>query len=129
MYDNTSFAFYLQGWRGVTAELIWLARLSRAVRPRDRHIEAVIGAAVGEATFHLVDDFHGFSTMLESHARSARTQFGKASQAVVVPMTTLEELCERHAPGSIDFLKVDVEGAEQEFFSTATGAITGQRSW
>jgi FkbM family methyltransferase len=115
VYDNMSFAFYLQGWRGVTVEPNpWLARLSRAVRPRDRHIEAVIGPAVGEATFHLVDDFHGLSTMIESHARSARMQFGKASQAIVVPMTTLEELCERHAPGSIDFLKVDVEGAEQD---------------
>jgi FkbM family methyltransferase len=115
VYDNTSFAFYLQGWRGVTVEPNpWLARLSRAVRPRDRHIEAVVGASVGEATFHLVEDFHGLSTTIESHARSARTQFGKASQAIVVPMTTLEELCERHAPESIDFLKVDVEGAEHD---------------
>ena len=29
-------------------------------------------------------------------------------------MTTLEELCERHACRSIDFLKVDVEGAEED---------------
>ena len=29
-------------------------------------------------------------------------------------MTTLAELCEEHAPESIDFLKVDVEGAEQD---------------
>ena len=40
--------------------------------------------------------------VIESHARSARTQFGKASQAIVVPMTTLAELCEQHAPRSID---------------------------
>jgi FkbM family methyltransferase len=115
VYDNTSFAFYLQGWRGITVEPNpWLARLSRAVRPRDHHIEALIGATVGEACFHLVDDFHGLSTMIESHARSARTQFGKPSQSIIVPITTLEKLCEQHAPRSIDFLKVDVEGAEQD---------------
>jgi FkbM family methyltransferase len=115
VYDNMSFAFYLQGWRGVTVEPNpWLARLSRSVRPRDCHIQALIGAAVGEATFHLVEDFHGLSTMIASHAQSARTQFGKASQAIVVPMTTLAELCEQHAPGPIDFLKVDVEGAERD---------------
>jgi FkbM family methyltransferase len=115
VYDNMSFAFYLQGWRGVTVEPNpWLARLSRSVRPRDCHIQALIGAAVGEATFHLVEDFHGLSTTIASHAQSALTQFGKASQAIVVPMTTLAELCERHAPGPIDFLKVDVEGAERD---------------
>jgi FkbM family methyltransferase len=115
VYDNTSFAFYLQGWRGVTVEPNpWLARLSRAVRPRDHHIEAAVGASAGDAAFHLVKDFHGLSTTIESHARSARTQFGKASQAIVVRMTTLAELCEEHAPESIDFLKVDVEGAEQD---------------
>ncbi|TMJ23914.1 MAG: FkbM family methyltransferase [Alphaproteobacteria bacterium] len=115
VYDNTSFAFYLAGWRGVTVEPNpWLARLSRAVRPRDHHIEAVVGMSVGEATFFLVEDFHGLSTVVESHARSAQTQFGKSSQSLHVPMTTLEELCESHASQSIDFLKVDVEGAERD---------------
>jgi FkbM family methyltransferase len=114
VYDNTSFAFYLQGWHGITVEPNpWLARLSRAVRPRDHHVEAVVGASVGEAIFHLVNDFHGLSTIIESHARSARSEFGKDSEPIVVPMTTLSELCDRHDPPRIDFLKVDVEGAEQ----------------
>src|SRR6266436_6627042 len=35
VYDNTSFAFYLKGWHGITVEPNpWLARLSRAVRRR-----------------------------------------------------------------------------------------------
>src|SRR5262249_15942135 len=115
VYDNTSFAFYLKGWHGITVEPNpWLARLTRAVRPRDRHVEALVGAAVGEATFYLVDDLHGFSTMIESHARAAQTQFGKSSQAITVPVTTLKDLCRQHAPAALDFLKVDVEGAEQD---------------
>ena len=115
VYDNVSFAFYLRGWRGITVEPNpWLARLSRAVRRRDRHIEALVGAAAGEATFYLVHDYHGLSTMIEGHARAAQTQFGKASEAITVPVTTLRELCERHAPPAFDFLKVDVEGAEQD---------------
>ncbi|HEU4357492.1 MAG TPA: FkbM family methyltransferase [Xanthobacteraceae bacterium] len=115
VYDNASFAFYLEGWRGVTVEPNpSLARLSRAVRPRDHHVEALLGAAVGEATFYLVKDFHGLSTMIETHARAAQTQFGKSSQAIEMPVTTLKELCRRHAPPVFEFLKVDVEGAEQE---------------
>jgi FkbM family methyltransferase len=116
VYDNTSFAFYLMGWRGITVEPNpWLARLTRAVRPRDRHVEALVGARPGEATFYLVEEFHGLSTMIEDHARAARAQFGKASQPIVVPVTTLRQLCEQqHAPRVFDFLKVDVEGAEQD---------------
>jgi FkbM family methyltransferase len=115
VYDNASFAFYLEGWRGITVEPNpSLARLSRAVRPRDHHVETLLGAAVGEATFYLVNDFHGLSTMIEAHARAAQTQFGKTSQAIAMPVTTLEELCRRHAPPVFEFLKVDVEGAEQE---------------
>jgi FkbM family methyltransferase len=115
VHDNASFAFYLAGWRGITVEPNpWLARLTRAVRPRDRHVEALVGARPGEATFYLVDEFHGFSTMIEDHARAAQAQFGKASQPIAMPVTTLRELCEQHAPRVFDFLKVDVEGAEQD---------------
>ena len=115
VYDNTSFAFYLKGWCGITVEPNpWLARLTGAVRRRDRHVEALVGAAVGEARFYLVDEFHGLSTTIEAHARAAQTQFGKSSQAIVVPVTTLKQLCEQHAPPIFDFLKIDVEGAEED---------------
>jgi FkbM family methyltransferase len=115
VYDNMSFAFYLKGWNGVTVEPNpWLARLTRAVRPRDRHLETLVGAAAGEATFYVVNDFHGLSTMIEDHARAAESQFGKASNAIVVPVTTLKEVCMQHAPPTFDFLKVDVEGAERD---------------
>jgi len=52
--------------------------------------------------------------MIESHARSALSQFGKTSQTLSVTMTTLRDICEQHAPPAFDFLKVDVEGAEQD---------------
>src|SRR3981189_9281 len=51
VYDNMSFVFYLKGWNGVTVEPNpWLARLTTAVRPRDRHLETLVGAAPGAAT-------------------------------------------------------------------------------
>jgi FkbM family methyltransferase len=115
VYDNTSFAFYLKGWHGITVEPNpSLARLTRAVRPRDHHVEALVGASVGAATFYLVDEFHGLSTMIEANASAAQAQFGKSSQAIAVPVTTLKELCEQHGRSALDFLKVDVEGAEHD---------------
>jgi FkbM family methyltransferase len=115
VYDNVSFAYYLRGWRGITVEPnAWLAQLSEAVRPRDIRVRSLVGATPGEATYYLVDDFHGLSTTVESHARKAKSEFGKASRTLTMPVTTLRALCERHAPGAIDFLKIDVEGAERE---------------
>lgn len=116
VYDNVSFAFYLKGWHGITVEPNpWLSRLSRAVRPRDTHIEALVGASSGRATFYRVHEFHGLSTMIEDHARAALSEFGKSADAIDVPLTTLSALCATAgAPASFDFLKIDVEGAEAE---------------
>lgn len=115
VYDNVSFTFYLRGWSGVTVEPNpWLAQLSAAVRPRDIRIASLAGAAAGEATYYLVKDFHGLSTTVERHAQAAQSEFGKASQPMPMPATTLRALCEQYAPDVIDFLKIDVEGAERE---------------
>jgi FkbM family methyltransferase len=115
VFDNVSFAFYLKGWSGITVEPNpALARLGRAVRPRDRMHEAVVGTRQGEATFYVVNEFHGFSTAIADNADAALTQFGKGSSAITVPATTLAALCAEHPPASIEFLKVDVEGSEAD---------------
>lgn len=113
VYDNVSFAFYLAGWRGITVEPNpALAALSRAVRPRDELHEALVGAATGTATLFLQREFHGLSTTIESHARAAEKEVSRSAEPLTLPVTTLTALCERGAPRVIDFLKVDVEGAE-----------------
>ena len=114
VYDNVSFAFYLKGWRGIAVEpnpsavatgqaacarATAISRRSSA-RPRVRR------------QFHLVNDFHGLSTMIADHARKAESEFGKASRAMTMPVTSLASLCEQHAPAAFEFLKIDVEGAE-----------------
>ena len=43
-----------------------------------------------------------------------RANTARRSQAMTMPVTTLRALCEQHAPATIDFLKIDVEGAERE---------------
>src|SRR4029450_11609583 len=94
VYDNTSFAFYLKGWHGITVEPNpRLARLTRAVRPHDHHGAALSGAAPGEPTFSPATRLPGLPTGIERHARAAQTQSGRSSQAIVVPVTTLEDLC------------------------------------
>ena len=115
VFDNVSFAFYLRGWSGITVEPNPdLARLNRTVRPRDRCHQVLVGAAPGEATFYRVREFHGLSTAVAGHAQSALSEFGKESEAILLPVVTLAQLCEQHAPPAIDFLKIDVEGFERD---------------
>ena len=112
--DNVSFHFYLQGWRGIPVEpQEHLAALYRQIRPRDLALRTLLGDRTGEADFHEVDRLHGFSSTLERHARGAQA-FGASYRTRRVPITTLAGLCEANGVAAIDFLKIDVEGAEAE---------------
>ena len=112
--DNVSFWFYERGWQGIVVEpQPDLAALYGRLRPRDVVVCALLGAASGERDFYLVDRLHGLSTTVERHAQAA-TKFGVAYRTVRMPVTTLARLCEQHNLHQIDFLKIDVEGAEAE---------------
>jgi FkbM family methyltransferase len=110
--DNVSFWFYERGWRGIVVEpQPELAALYAQLRPRDLAIRSLVGRVSGEIDFHVVERLHGLSTTVESLAQKA-SAFGVGYQTVHMPVTTLAELCESHDLGAIDFLKIDVEGAE-----------------
>jgi hypothetical protein len=59
----------------------------------------------------VVERLHGLSTTVEGLAQKAKA-FGVDYQTVRTPVTTLAQLFESHDLGAIDFLKIDVEGAE-----------------
>jgi FkbM family methyltransferase len=112
--DNVSFWFYLKGWRGLVVEpQEELAVIYRGVRPRDYAVSCLAGRAEGEAQFHVVDRLHGFSTTVREHAAGA-AQFGAAYATVRKPVRTLASLCAEAGLHRIDFLKIDVEGAEAD---------------
>jgi FkbM family methyltransferase len=110
--DNVSFWFYERGWQGVVVEpQSKLAALYPRLRPRDVAVAGLIGRENGEADFHIVGRLHGLSTTKEGVAKATQA-FGVHYQTMRTPTTTLAKLCERHDFGTIDFLKIDVEGAE-----------------
>jgi FkbM family methyltransferase len=112
--DNVSFWFYERGWRGIVVEpQPELAALYPRLRPHDAIVRGLVGREAGETDFHMVDRLHGFSTMLEQHAQSAKS-FGVDYRTVRLPVMTLAQLCELHQVEHIDFLKIDVEGAEAD---------------
>jgi FkbM family methyltransferase len=112
--DNVSFRSYLAGWCGIVVEpQDGLHRLYASVRPRDFAARCLVGRSEGVTDFHMVDKLHGFSTTVQAHADGA-AGFGASYATSKVPMTTLAALCAAHAPPRIDWLKVDVEGAEPD---------------
>jgi FkbM family methyltransferase len=112
--DNVSFWFYLKGWRGLVVEPQQaLADVYARVRPRDRTVCCLAGRADGEAEFHMVEGLHGFSSTVRDHAVGAG-QFGAGFRTVRAPVRTLSGLLDEARLSAIDFLKIDVEGAEAE---------------
>ncbi|HEY2247383.1 MAG TPA: FkbM family methyltransferase [Bradyrhizobium sp.] len=115
--DNVSFWFYERGWQGVVVEpQSELAALHERLRPRDIVVRGLVGRARGEIDFHAVDRLHGLSTTRADVAQKAQA-LGVSYRTLRIPVTTLAELCESHGLGSIDFLKIDVEGAEGDVLS------------
>lgn len=112
--DNVSMWFYERGWSGIVVEpQPALAALYASVRPRDVCFEGLVGRQAGVVDFHVFPRLHGLSTTVARHAESSKVH-GDSYQTVSIPMCTLAELCERNQVGAIDFLKIDVEGAEAD---------------
>lgn len=110
--DNVSFWFYERGWRGIVIEpQEKLASQYKHVRPRDTCLTSLVGAVSGEVDFYEFDRLHGLSTTVLEFAEGGR-KFGEAYRIWRRPVTTLAEVCSRHHVTMIDFLKIDVEGAE-----------------
>ena len=112
--DNVSFYFYLKGWRGLVVEpQVALAGAYKGVRPRDRVGSDLAGKVDGEIDFHIVEGLHGLSSAVKENADSAQ-QFGAKYRTEKRPVRRLSRLIDEAGIESIDFLKIDVEGAEAD---------------
>jgi FkbM family methyltransferase len=109
--DSVTCWFYSQGWSGINVEPNpRFNALLRDARPHDLNLAAAVSGTTGEIELHLLD---GLSTTVsdvaDQHARSGRETEGR----VRVPSLSLNDLFARHVgERTIDFLKIDVEGAE-----------------
>jgi FkbM family methyltransferase len=116
--DNVSLWFYERGWRGLVVEpQSDLANLYAHLRPRDVVYEGVIGREVGTGELHAFPRLHGLSTTVADHAKASMSH-GDTYQTVSKPMLTLVALFDRQGVGEIDFLKIDVEGAEADVLAS-----------
>ncbi len=116
--DSVTRAFYDHGWHGINVEPVpeFHTRLLGA-RPRDTNLRVAIGTSSGQGTVYVVAGT-GLSTVdpaLADQHRDASLDV----RAEDVPVATLAEICRAHAPATVHFLKIDVEGAEQAVLDSA----------
>ncbi len=97
--------FYDRGWSGINVEPgSVFAELAKA-RPRDVNLRMAVLDRAGEIAFVEDEADLGMSRVImdEGHAESAR----------MVPCDTLQAIVDAHSHGRpVDFIKIDVEGAE-----------------
>lgn len=112
--DSVTKHFYDRGWSGVNVEPI--TRFHEkfvAARPRDWNINSAVGAAVGMVQFNEWGD-SGLSTCCDTLDETRVHQMGFERSTYTVPMTTLAEITAQLGGLPVDFLKIDVEGAERD---------------
>jgi FkbM family methyltransferase len=116
---SVSFWFYERGWSGIVIEpQPDLAALHRRLRPRDTLVEAVIGRRSGETEFFKIDRLHGLSTTVRSNAEATGAH-GVGFETITLPSLSLADLCRTYQIDAVDFLKIDVEGAERDVLEGA----------
>jgi FkbM family methyltransferase len=120
--DSVTKHFYDRGWRGINVEPIaGVAEQLRKARPQDVNLAVAVGAKPGRMTLHVVPSACGRSTLDDGLARDYREEQGWEVSDVEVEVVTLADLLDEH-PGAVDFLKIDVEGAERDVIEGADWA-------
>ena len=109
---NVSFPFYIKGWRGLCIDpLEHYLHLANTLRPADTNLQCLIGEKSGEAKLMFAKGLDGLSTTIEQYGESIAYDDVTVEQRTY-PVRTLSEVFAEYAVGEIDFLKIDVEGAE-----------------
>lgn len=112
--DSVTKHFYDHGWSGVNVEPV--ERFHQgfvAERPRDWNLNVCVGAASGTVELQEWGDT-GLSTIREVFDPAVLTGLGYSRTTHTVPMTTLAEITRRLDGQDVQFLKIDVEGAERD---------------
>ena len=126
LVDSVSLAFYERGWRGLHVEpMPSYAKSLREMRPDEIVIEAAVGVDQGFIDFYEIPG-GGLSTADKEIAERHRSQ-GINIREIAVPCIPLSAIFAACNGKEIHWLKIDVEGFEQQVLSS-WGASTA-RPW
>ena len=117
--DSVTKHFYDLGWSGINIEALPRPfELIRQARPRDINVNAAASTQPGPLTFHEFDGT-GLSTSRTDYAAQHESA-GHVVKELQVNTVSLKAVCDEHVNGKvIDFMKIDVEGAEADVVESA----------
>jgi FkbM family methyltransferase len=115
-YDSVTKLFSQFGWTGINIEpLADEFMLLTQDRPLDENVQCLLGAKNGTGTIYSGPaENRGSSTTDPSLAARYVKEFGQAFTETQVPIRTLTDILRAKKIPTIDFLKINVEGAELE---------------
>lgn len=118
-YDSVTKLFSQFGWTGINIEpLTDEFMLLTQDRPLDENIQCLLGAKSGTGTIFAVPaENRGSSTTDPLLVARYAKEFGQTFHETQVPIRTLTDVLRAKQFPAIDFLKIDVEGAELEVLS------------
>jgi FkbM family methyltransferase len=124
--SSTTYLLWRLGWRGVLVEPDpVMARALRRVRRGDIVMEAALAGSTGEREFlsYPIGEYNGFADLKPPPKRLQLEAVAGLPKASRVTTKTLAHACQRASDvfGSVDFLSIDCEGAEEE--------ILGSNDW
>jgi len=113
-YHSVTKYFYDRGWSGINIEPIprLIAEISKK-RPRDINLGVGISAKAGTLEFREYPEHDGLSTLSDA-SKADPTKLDLPHQDYKIKTDTLAHILASQKVTHIDFLKIDVEGYEDE---------------
>lgn len=112
--DSISRAFYERGWRGVHIEPVpAFAEMLRQDRPDETVLQVALGEHEGILALNVFADT-GLSTAIPGYAERHQLERGYTTERIEVPMLTLKSALASLAGKQVHWLKIDVEGFEEQ---------------
>lgn len=117
-----------RGWSGINIEANpGLIELFDRERPRDVNLAVAVTSRTGAGTFYQVPGSPQLSTLSPELAAEYRRRGHEVTERTI-PLTTLADICRDHARGrTVDFVSIDVEGAEPDVLAGADFAACAPR--
>ncbi len=114
LYDSVTKAFYDRGWHGINIEPVKeYYELLAIERERDLNLNLALGNTESELDFFELEGT-GLSTFDRATAERLSQEEGYKINSYRVPVVKLSDILEQHLNCQIDFLKIDVEGWEEQ---------------